>query len=278
MYLKRMYDNILIDGKNILYRATAAARSNGYKTHAATIVIRILDRLRRTFKPNKWHVFWDVPKEKLWRTSIYPEYKSGRPTSDEEYASKLSEAQKVVVLLLRNMKITQYIRDKNEADDLIYAFVKAFNEHNNLIISSDRDVEQITYHLGVDIHNPDPNKRDIRIIPKPKYDPVLVKSLAGDKSDNIKNYRLVKDKTAMKILDKGLSDYLDEKGRELFDHNRKLVDLSMNPHIDDNISYIKSIKLNEDFNINKIQKLIAKYNIDGLYENINSIVIPFKYT
>ena len=129
-----MYDNILIDGKNIAYRAAAASRAGGYETHAVTIMIRMLDRFRRTFKPSKWHIFWDVPKYNLWRKDIYPKYKDGRPTPDQEYAKCLKDSQRVAIQVFRNMAMNQYIRQKNEADDLIYAFVKAFSDKNNIIV------------------------------------------------------------------------------------------------------------------------------------------------
>lgn len=276
MYLSVMYDNILIDGKNVIFRAIMAARSGGFEVHPVTILIRMMDRWRRTFKPDKWHIFWDVKKELLWRSEIYPEYKGGRPSYDEEIVKYIKESQVVSFKLFANMAMTQYVRDKNEADDLIYAFVLSYPDRKNLIVTSDGDAKQIPYHLGHDLYNP--GSKNDKLVEKPKYDPVIVKALAGDKSDNIENYRLVRDLTAHKIIDGGLDEFFKEKGRELFDRNIKLVDLSKNPSLDDNIDYIKNMNDNANFDLQKIQKIITKYSVKGLSGEIVTKIKPFKNT
>ena len=273
-----MYDNILVDGKNILCRAVLASRSQGFSTHPITIFLRMMNRWRREFQPKSWHVFWDVNKSKLWRKKLHKDYKEGRQSWDEATANMMAETQRICPLVLNCMSVTQYIKSENEADDLIYAFVIANNDCKNLIVSNDGDIVQITYHLGVDVHNPDPNNRKKLIVPKPHYDPVLIKSLAGDKSDNIPNYRLVKDKTAMKIIDKGLDEFLEFRGRDLFDRNRKLVDLSANEFLKDNVDYIKSVSPNVKFDMRQIADLAIKHNINGLYEDLVNLVRPFKNT
>jgi 5'-3' exonuclease len=210
----------------------------------------------------------------LWRKDLYPEYKEGRPHFDEERARLVKESQEVAVLLLNNMKVTQYIKRKNEADDLIYAFVRAHEGEKIVIVSSDGDIVQIPYHCDwVDVHNPG-KKEDI--IEIPSYDPVIIKALAGDKSDNIKNYRLVKDKSAMKIIDKGLDTYLKEKGRDQFDFNLQLVDLSRNPNLDDNIEYVSGVAINAKFDFKAIKSLVASRRITGLQSELVTKVMPFK--
>jgi len=274
LYLNYMYDNILVDGKNIVCRATMAARSGGFKVHPVTIMIRMMDRWRRTFDPKHWRIFWDVPKETLWRREIYSEYKEGRPEYDKVVHGYIKDSQKIAALVFANMAMTQYIKKCHEADDLVYAFVVGHLDQNNLVVTSDGDATQIPYHLGVDLFNP--GNKDGNVEPIPEYDPVVVKSLAGDKSDNIPNYRLIRDLSAYKIIDKGIDEFLDERGRELFDRNKKLVDLSYNPYLDENIEYVKSVKENDSFDIQKIRKLIAKYNIDGLSGDLVTRVRPFK--
>lgn len=276
-YFNNMYDNILIDGKNIAYRAAAASRSNEYNTHPSTIFIRMLDKWRRIYNPANWHVFWDVPKETLWRKDIFPEYKEGRPNYDEIYSECLKSAQTVTIQVLNYMGITQYIKKREEADDLIYAFALEFEDSKNIIISSDGDITQIPYHLKhlkVDLHNP--HKKDQALVPVPKYDPVIVKSLSGDSADNIPNYRLVADKTACKIINKGLDEFLDKKGRDLFERNKKLIDLSLNPNLDDNREFVRNMKINDKFDLKKIKVLIDKHNIKGMRSEMISKIKPFK--
>lgn len=277
-YLRNMYEYILVDGKNIANRAVAAALSSKKRgkedVHPITIMIRMMDRWRRLFKPRSWHVFWDVPKTNLWRKDFYPEYKEGRPSFDEERATLLKETQRAAAQLFQNMKITQYIRQKNEADDLIYAFVRLHEDEKTVIVSSDGDITQISYHHHwVDVHNP--GKKDT-IIDIPSHDPVIVKALAGDKSDNIQNYRLVADKTAMKIIDKGIDDYLDEKGRELFEHNLKLIDLSRNPNLEDNMEYVRGVGWNTNFDFKAIKEMVIGKSISGLQSELVTKIMPFK--
>jgi 5'-3' exonuclease len=276
MYLKSMYDNILIDGRNIIYRAVAASKSSNYDTHPVTIVIRMMDKWRRLFKPNKWRVFWDVPKQAIWRHDIYKDYKGGRPSYDEEFKEYIKQSQTICSKIFYNCKITQYIKSHNEADDLIYAFIVNNQNKKNLIVSSDGDMPQITFRFeNCDIHNPNYKKFDI--FPIPKYDPIIIKSLTGDKSDNIKNYPLVAEKTAMKIIDKGtLDDFLKLKGIELFNLNKSLIDLSLNPNLESNIDYIKSVNDNDNFNLKNVEKLILKHSVKGLYQEFIQKINPFK--
>lgn len=269
-----MYDNILIDGRNILFRAVMAARCSNFSTHPITIMIRMMDKWRRAFNPSNWRVFWDVEKETLWRRDVYPEYKSGRSKYSDEVVGYINSCHKMAVLMFANMAMTQYVRKYNEADDLIYAFVLSFSDQKNLIVTSDGDALQIPYHLGVDLFNP--SNKDCSICKVPEYDPVIVKSLAGDKSDNIPNYRLVGSPTAIKIIDKGLNEFLDDKGHELYDRNNKLIDLSKNPYLDENINYIKGVDSNENFNLLRVRQILSKFGVDGLNNELITKIRPFK--
>lgn len=270
-----MYDNILIDGRNIVYRTVAASYTSIDKIHPITIFIRMMDKWRRLFKPNKWRIFWDTPKDKIWRHDIYSEYKGNRPKYEDSFKKLISDTQIYGALIFNHMNITQYIRKHNEADDLIYAYVVSHPDEKHLIISSDGDMPQIIYrHKNCDLHSPNNKKQSL--IDIPEYDPVVIKALSGDKSDNIKNYPLVAEKTAIKIIKKGLEDYLSLKGRDLFDLNCTLIDFNKNPNLDDNISYINSIKDNQNFDLRKIKKIILNKSITGLYSELISHVKPFK--
>lgn len=270
-----MYDHILIDGRNIVYRAVAASMTSIDKVHPITIFIRMMDKWRRLFKPQKWHIFWDTPKNKLWRHDIYSNYKGGRPKYDDSFKKLISDTQIYGALIFNNMNINQYIKEYNEADDLIYAFVVSNSDKKILIISSDGDMPQIIYNYkNCDLHNPNNKKQNLVSIPE--YDPIIIKALSGDKADNIKNYPLVAEKTAIKIINKGLDEFLDLKGRELFDLNISLIDLSKNPNLQENIEYVNSVKDNNNFNLKKIQKIILDNSITGLYSELISIVKPFK--
>jgi DNA polymerase-1 len=265
-----MYDFVLVDSKNILYRAIFAAKTSG--GDPAVIFLRILNKYRKMFNPKRWCLFWDVKKKGLWRTDIFPEYKSGRPPAPPE----LKKCQAMLAKICHKMGFTQFIKKANEADDLIYAFVLANPDKKVVIISSDEDVTQISYNYSnVDICNP--GKKEI--IEVPEYDPVVVKSLMGDKSDNIEGFRGVAKLTAQKILRTDILDEFLEKrnGRELFERNMLIISLANNPHLEDNIEFVKSKEINNTFDFKGLISLVEKYKLRELKSNLNSVVLPFKF-
>lgn len=276
--------DILIDGKNLTYKAIFASLdkiTRKPKTDPLIIAFRMMCKWRRVYKPSNWYIFWDVPREKLWRKKLYPVYKDGRTKSfitKEELDTIVDKFMNIFIPLCHSMKMTQMIRDQNEADDLMYAYVKEFQEKETLIVSSDGDMTQaLVKYNNVKLH--DPRNKDVMYENKPEYDPVIIKSLAGDTSDNIDGYRLVGDITAKKIIREGkLESFLAEKGREMFDFNRKLVDLELNPFIEDNMKYVRSVKVNEKFDLKTINAIIDKHSLTELKSMTSDLIIPFKYT
>lgn len=276
LYLNMMYDHILIDGKNAAYKAVFAAHLDNNAVHPSVIMIRQLARLKRVFNPKNWHVFWDVSSKSLWRRDIHPTYKDGRDKKDHGFDVKaaIDNVQQVCAVLFNNMAMTQYIRAKNEADDLIYAFTQLHPNEQCVIVSSDADMTQIPYKMAnVHVHNQRHKESDI--MPISDYDPVIVKALAGDKSDNIDGYRLVADITAKKIIREGLDAFLEKRGREPFDRNISIIDLSKNPYLSENIEYVKNVKINQKFDISAIQQMITKLGLTGMSAEMAK-VISFK--
>jgi 5'-3' exonuclease len=275
--------DILIDGKNLTYKAIFASLdkiTRKPKVDPLIIAFRMMCKWRRIYKPSNWYIFWDVPRERLWRKKLYPAYKDGRSKSfitKDELNIIVSSFSTIFISLCHNMKMTQLIRDQNEADDLMYAYVKEFQERETLIVSSDGDMTQaLMKYNNVKLH--DPKNKDTMYEEKPEYDPVIVKCLAGDTSDNIDGYRLVGDITAKKIIREGkLEAFLAEKGREMFDFNRQLVDLELNSHIQDNMKYVRSVKVNEKFDLKAINAIIDKYSLTELRSLSSDLIIPFKY-
>ena len=70
-------DNLLIDGKNCIYRAIYAGLSDKKfvekKYHPAVIFFRFITSYVYQYRPKNVHIFWDAPKETLWRKKSYPE-------------------------------------------------------------------------------------------------------------------------------------------------------------------------------------------------------------
>ena len=269
-----MYDHILIDGKNAAYKAAFAAHMDGGGVHPSVIMVRQLARLKRVFNPKNWHVFWDVDSKTLWRRDILPTYKDGRDKKDHGFDVKASikNTQQMCALLFSNMAITQYIKPKNEADDLIYAFMQLHKEEQCVIVSSDADMTQIPFKMkNAHVHNQ--RTKDADLEPVSEFDPVIVKSLSGDKSDNIDGYRLVGELTATKLIrTNALEKFFEKFGKEIYERNLKVIDLSLNPYLDENIEYVKNVKTNQKFDIVGIQQMITKFGLTGMSNEMPKII------
>lgn len=293
-----METHLLIDGKNVLYRAVYVKAyskiPNG--NHTSNIVLSFLFDYLNKFHPTQIHVFWDSPRSQTWRKQIYPEYKEGRSGTDkistEDVKKNVNELMEVCMLLFQNMGIKQYYRAGQEADDLIYTFCKMNTKDNIIIISSDKDLLQIIYRFSnVKLHS-HLSKHDGLYEPIPTYDPIISKCLSGDKSDNINGYYKVGPVTAKTLSEDiyarndffksdraraRVGDEIVTIGLDKFKENMRLVDLSMNPHLLDNVLYILERQCQKtSFNLKMVRQIILKYKIRGLTANIATYVAPFK--
>lgn len=229
--------HLLIDGRNIIYRAAYAGLGDKLfmQTGADLFVVfaRFLHHYQVELRPTSIHVFWDDDKANLWRTKILPTYKGNR-SQEPVMANTISRQFKVILDTYRYLGIRQYFTFGQEADDLIYAFCQIHNE-DIIIVSSDKDLRQIEAP-NITIYDPG-RKRIIedRISP-------ITKALMGDKSDNVDGYYRVGPVTAASLAsnEKDLNNFLEKSGRQIFDRNISLVDLSRNPDVNNNIEYVLS--------------------------------------
>ncbi len=289
--------HLIIDAKNMLYRAVYSARSDkqfkNSEYHPINIVLHILTYYREKFNPEQLHVFWDSPREVTWRRKLSPTYKGNRGSHDEKIVNGLINLTEVSIMLFNNMGIRQYYRSMMEADDLIYAFCKLNPKESSVIVSSDSDLTQISYCFkNVSVYHPS-KKRD-KIEPRPKNDPVIQKCLIGDKSDNIAGYHRVGKITASRLTEnteKLHEFFLSEKaivqdrssgqrvlvGPKRFLENLQLIDLSLCPYLLDNLEYVlgkqfKPVK----FDLKAVRNLISKYKLRGVTADIPRYISPFK--
>lgn len=291
------YDHILIDAKNMLYRAVfTALKDDRFKKqghHTVNIILHYITYYLNQFKPSQVHVFWDTNRESTWRRKMVSTYKEGRQNTrdDIDIDSELANLTEVCHTLFNNMCIRQYYRLEMEADDLIYAFCRMNPKDLTVIISSDSDLKQISYRYhNVHIHHPIAKNRLIEEIPD--VDPVLMKSFTGDKSDNIDGYFRVGPVKA-KVLcedtharneffqsEKSIVKFGDDKiavGNQRFKDNLRLIDLSLCPHLLDNMMYVSSKQFRPvRFDLNKIRETIIKYKLRGVMADISRYITPFK--
>jgi 5'-3' exonuclease len=292
--------HLLIDAKNMLYRAVyVAAYDKAFQRsghHTSNIVLHFMADFLNKFKPEQMHIFWDSPRKNTWRKELEPTYKDGRggssKISDSDLSDQVNHLTEVCTFLFRNMGVKQYYRDNMEADDLIYAFCKINAPEPMVIASSDTDLKQISYRYpNVKIHS-HLSKTKALYEDVPELDPVMIKCLVGDKSDNIYGYYRVGPVKA-KILvedsaqrheffesEKALSKVDGEiklVGSDKFKRNLLLIDLSLCPYLLDNMMHVsrrqfKPIK----FDLKAIRELISKYKLRGVTADISRYIAPFK--
>jgi len=275
------YEHMLVDSKNCIYRAIHAglADPNFTKTKAdfAVVYFRFLSAYINKFRPRSIHFFWDVPKEEVWRRDLFKEYKDGRVSEVEEHLKRTSE---IIHGLIPFLNSREYIRERQEADDLIYAFCKLNPKKKIIIISSDGDFKQIShYNLDIDLYNP--LAREIRIYDRSKdIDPVEEKCLTGDTSDNLDGYDQIGEVRARQVVAdfKYRKELFKKQGSDLYDLNRKLIDLSLCPFISKNMIYVAD-KLSEDvqFSYPQLVSTIQKYKVKGLMSEMSKTILSFKF-
>lgn len=290
-----MNEHLLIDVKNLLYRVAFTSESDlEFKKsghHPINIALHLLGYYNRNFSPNNIHIFWDCDRNDIWRKKLLPTYKESREPSIKfgNMSSKIEELSSICIKLFCNMGFRQYYKSHMEADDLIYAFCIS-EKSSMVIVSGDSDLKQIIYRYdNVKLHNPFSRNK---IEEKPMHDPVVLKSLIGDKTDNIDGYHMVGKVTAAELCESSdkMSEFFkspkavvkdgDNKllvGQNRFNENVKIIDLSQCDWLQDNIDYINKIKLKPvKFDIKTIKELIIKCKLRGVLADISKNIAPFK--
>lgn len=294
------YEHLLIDAKNMLYRATYTAlgdrrfKDSGH--HPINIVLHFMHYYLDKFNPTNIHVFWDTRRDKTWRKAVLPNYKENRvdspQRSDGDVDGTIVSLTESCTALFKDMSIRQYYKEGMEADDLIYAFCRTNRSSRIIIISSDGDLKQIPFNYqNVDIHHP-LNKKGSLIEDRPTTDPVMYKALRGDRSDNIDGYHGVGDIKATLLAEdvrarqlffespKAIIKDGDERpvvGSKRFEENLRIIDLSMCPGLAENMTYIMRKQFKPvQFNLDNIRETISKYKLRGVTADLSRYVIPFK--
>ena len=280
-----MYDHMLIDGRNAMYRAIYAGLADQEfvksKYDFAVIFFRFTNHLINKFRPKSIHLFWDCPKEMVWRRKIYPQYKESREhrRTDIDIDSILKRTIQIIKEISTFANCHNYELPKQEADDLIYAFCFRNRSVKSLIISSDGDFKQIPYLFhNVDLLNP--LRKPEKIYQNDEIDPVSVKCLMGEKTDNIDGYEKIGPVRAQQLIcdPPRRAKFLLDNGEQLYRRNRALIDLSICPYVLDNYMYVDQI-MSElvRFDLKAIQDIIQRYKIRGLSGEISRTILPLKF-
>ena len=287
------FEHMAVDGKNALYRAVyAGINDERFKASGSDfflIFIKFMNHYYSSFKPKQIHMFWDDRSANLWRRKIYPEYKATREPN-ETVDPIITRLTKVALAVCKSLGFRQYYREGQEADDLIYAFCRSTNEPT-VVISSDSDLRQIPYNMGhATLYNPLSKERkqtgQVVLEGKLPYDPAIYKALVGDKSDNVEGYygigpvkgkALTQDLAArMEYLKSAITEGKEPADGSKYRRNRLLIDLSLNPHLLDNLMYCEKQFANKPhFTYKDVIVKLRDMDVKGVINDADKYVIPF---
>lgn len=115
--------------------------SEGQKIGAINGVIRLLQRMDKTHRPEHICVFFDSATRPTTRKLMDPSYKSSRPPTPNTLRQQLSSATEV----LKAGQVNCIFSPGFEADDLIASYVDSYyaSGYDVLIISNDNDFMQL---------------------------------------------------------------------------------------------------------------------------------------
>ena len=273
-----MSKHLLIDGRNILYRAVYAhhsERNHEVKYHCLVIYLRQIVNWINQFNPTAVSVFWDAPRITVWRKRLLTTYKN-RASSQYvlNLGELLAENGAIVKEALSILNVRQYERPQMEADDLIYAASCVLHPKSTIIVSTDSDLIQIPYMISTaSVYDP----QKARIVNVPKHHPAYVKALSGDKADSIDGYKGIGPKKCDALLDshEKLQVFLEDRGRETYHRNLLLTDLSLNPRLHVNKLYVQRVLgTSVCYDKDKMTELIRKYKIVGMDSQYANLVHP----
>jgi len=212
---------VLIDGNSLLNRAFYATpiftTRNGMPTNAVFGFVKLLFKILDDIKPKYLVVAFDL-KAPTFRHKMYDGYKATRKGMPDELAVQVEPLKN----LLSAMKIAMCSKEGYEADDIIGTLSKKFDVHS-YIYTGDRDSFQLVDEK-TDVHytkrgvsellklNIENFKKEIGVNPEQIVD---MKSLMGDKSDNIPGVPGIGERIASGLLEKygtldGVYAHIDE--------------------------------------------------------------------
>jgi len=204
--------NLVVDGTQLLM-ANLAVNDGDYNDEREYLgglmgLLRQVGNLINKFNPYSTYITFDIAKSK-YRLALYPEYKHGRHAKiSDDLAERFAYREihtSYLKTILPMLGVYVLTCPEVEADDVIANFVNK-SKRFNTIVSTDKDFIQLvspTTRLYRPIKNPIMVTTD-NVAEVLGYTPELyltVRTMEGDKSDNIIGVKGVAAKTALKIFD-----------------------------------------------------------------------------
>lgn len=203
---------LIIDGNSIMNRAFYGIKllstKDGTYTNAVYGFLNIYYMIMDMVHPNYVAVAFDISRP-TFRHEMYAEYKAGRRSMPDELRPQMD----LIKDILNAMNVKVLELEGFEADDILgtIASVNSKNDIFTYILTGDKDSLQLvsdktsvimpSTKMGkteYTIYTPEVLKEKMGIAP---YQVIELKSLMGDKSDNIPGVPKVGEKTAKSLLD-----------------------------------------------------------------------------
>ena len=256
--------HLLVDGKNILYRAVFV-RSND---SPIDVFFRILISNMHKAEADYCHIFWDCPRSETWRRKLLDTYKAKRDQNkDPEIGEMIGKCFKALYDVIPKLGMYNYYVPSLEADDLIYSFVAAYHPVETVILSSDSDLLQLPFrYYSTRVLHPQNGFLD-----RPLINPVYQKCLVGDTSDNLEGYKNIGPVKSEKLL-RSVNSFYDfvSKDPKIFLLNLNLVDLSMCPYqMRAQYSIVRCLNSGLNFDLNDARSIFANYKMYPQLSNLD---------
>lgn len=281
---------LLIDGENLLHQSfhkfEKLKASNGKPTGAIFGFFKSLHMYMNRFNPSDIIITFDNGHSK-YREKLNPNYKIHR--KDISYDRESLQIQKHIILDILGMLRINYIFDKEnntnyEGDDfLAYLFYKIHDMGGKkvLIVSSDKDFNQLLISRRVKIYNPRKEeyvtkKNCIELFGYFPRETVKYLSMVGDKSDDIPGIKGIGPVKARKILDENPGSYwrrfinsLSEKDKFIMNRNNKLINLKW--FVDEYPIKKKDLPINifngKAIKIKEFKEICIQYSLNSFMTN-----------
>jgi len=265
-------DNVLIiDFMNYVHRCRVGNLDGEY-----VLVFNFFRNLRSTveqFNPVK--LFFALEGHPKHRYELYSEYKANRIikiASKQEAKDHVIRSAEIIQKLLLSLPVTLVQHPDFEADDIINTLCFNMKDEQIVICSSDTDCIQILQNNYSNCRLFNPIKKIFIEPPEENY--VALKSLLGDKSDNIPS--ILTPKKAEKTISNPelFKKFMElEENRANFNINRQLIEFHKVPEeqlvLQEGSSNFESLK--EEFTRMDFQSLINDISWNKFVNTFNCL-------
>ena len=279
---------LLIDGENILHQSfhkfEKLKSTDGKPSGAIFGFFKSLHMYLTRFEPDEVYISFDNGHSPI-RMKLLPNYKGHRKNISVDYESL--QSQKAIIMKMLGMLRINYIFDKNnntlyEGDDfLAYLAIKKFQSEKVILISSDKDFNQLL-NKNLRVYNPRKdemirveNCRDL--FGYHTHETVEYLAMVGDISDDISGFPGIGPVKARKILDEGriekfIAQSKNKEYLKIWRRNEQLIDLFWFVR---NIPLEKlPLKSKKKFKYDKFKKICVEYSLSSFLTD--QFIEPFK--